>query len=368
MIRFRVPIDGVDCVAFAYSPLLEAVLSLHVLVEPKHHPLQHPWVRAMRRLPPALRREIAGFGFAFRGPIADFATPPENGGFGDFAEELEVVETLAPADVALDFLRPLYDHGGDRDPAVLDDPAVRTHALAAAGRIRADPDLVALVFDDPAALAARFTTLLRTYWEEAFAAEWERLEPKLAETIAHAGRRIAADGLYGLLGGLSPRLVVDPAGGEIRRDLPHEHTVEATPERRLMLVPSVYVWPDVRTNCDEPWPLSVVYPAPFVAADARPPLPDTELVRVLRSLGDGTRLRALRLISERPRSTQELAPLVGLSEAGLSKQLRALADAGVVTTRREGYYVLYALANERLDALVPALQSFLGRDVPRDQA
>src|SRR6185436_19523627 len=120
---------------------------------------------------------------------------------------------------------------------------------------------------------------------------------------------------------------------EFTRLVPHEHRVEVTPSKPLLLVPSAYVWPHVLVNCDEPWPRSVIYPAPFAAAGARAALPSVELVRVLRALGDDTRLRALRLIADRPRSTQELAPLVGISEAGLSKHLRTLAGAGLVRTR-----------------------------------
>jgi DNA-binding transcriptional ArsR family regulator len=124
-------------------------------------------------------------------------------------------------------------------------------------------------------------------------------------------------------------------------------------------VPSAYVWPHIHVNCDAPWPLSVVYAAPFVTAQARPPLPSGELVGVLRALGDRTRLRALKLIGERPRSTQELAPLVGISEAGLSKHLRQLAAAGLVETTREGYYVLYSLVPERIDALSDGVRRFM---------
>jgi hypothetical protein len=69
-------------------------------------------------------------------------------------------------------------------------------------------------------------------------------------------------------------------------------------------------------NCDPPWPLAVVYPAGFVAAEARPRIPPADLVAVLRAAGDDTRLRAPKLIHERPRSTQELARLVGITEAG----------------------------------------------------
>ena len=47
----------------------------------------------------------------------------------------------------------------------------------------------------------------------------------------------------------------------------------------------------------------------------------------------------------------ELAPLVGLSEAGTSKHLRLLAEAGLVARRREGYYVVYSLVDDRLELL-----------------
>ena len=53
-LRFEFGDEPEASLAFAYSPLLEAVLSLHVLTVPKHHALQHQWVRAMRTLPPAL--------------------------------------------------------------------------------------------------------------------------------------------------------------------------------------------------------------------------------------------------------------------------------------------------------------------------
>jgi hypothetical protein len=82
-IVFRVPASGAERVGFSYSPSLEAVLSLHVLVEPKHHPVQHGWgagdarslagaqagdrrvrVRVSRLLPAAALLAISGFASA----------------------------------------------------------------------------------------------------------------------------------------------------------------------------------------------------------------------------------------------------------------------------------------------------------------
>ena len=61
-IRILVEPDPHPFVRFAVSPLMEAALSLNAYLFPRERPLQHPWLRAMRRLSPALRREIRAFG------------------------------------------------------------------------------------------------------------------------------------------------------------------------------------------------------------------------------------------------------------------------------------------------------------------
>jgi len=367
-IVFRVPDSAAERVAFSYSPSLEAVLSLHVLVEPKHHPVQHGWVRAMRRLSPALKREIDVFAFAVRAYFPELFFPSADGELLSFEAELQRLRTVDPALVRLEFAIPLIGTpaGGTetREPATLEEPAVRAtlheRAKAAADRAVADA-----LLDDPAVLLERFLALLERYWEEAFAAEWERVEPDLAASVGEAGRQIAEHGLFALLGGLWPEVRCDAQDGRFWLERPHEHEIEIGPDDHLVLAPSAYVWPHVRVNCDGPWPLGLVFPASSIVHEARPRIPPAQLVGVLRALADDTRLRMLRLIAERPRSTQELAPLVGVSEAGLSKQLRVLAEVGLLERRREGYYVLYRLVPEQLAAVAPSLGAFLdGADSP----
>jgi len=362
-IRFELPAHEDGVVAFGYSPLLESVLSLHVLVEPKHHALQHGWVRAMRALPASLRREIATLSFLYRWTLPDCLLPPADSGYDGFDAEIHRVRRLRTEVVAFDLLRRLYDHGGAR-PArrrILASPEVRTIALKQAGTLGPQARrAAALLFDDPARLVDRFTSLLEGYWEEAFAEEWDRIEPKLAESVELAGRQIAGDGMYAFVLSLAPQLRVDPGGRSFGLDVPHDHRVLIGPENRLLLVPSVYAWPHVRINCDAPWPLSVVYRAPFLVKGlgrATPP----QLVQLLKALADPTRLRILELLAKQPRSTQELAPLVGLTDAGASKQLRLLAAAGLLKTKREGYYVVYSLEPEKLATLSDELRSLVGR-------
>jgi Family of unknown function (DUF5937) len=87
-IRFHIPAFAVERLSFAYSPLVEAVLSLHVLVEPKHHPLQHEFVRRMRSLPAPLRRRIGELAFVYRRTMPDFFAPSPDEGYGSFHDEL----------------------------------------------------------------------------------------------------------------------------------------------------------------------------------------------------------------------------------------------------------------------------------------
>ena len=80
----------------------------------------------------------------------------------------------------------------------------------------------------------------------------------------------------------------------------------------------------------------------------------------MRAAADPTRLQILRLAAERPRTTEELVPLVGLSKSGLSKHLRVLTDAGLLSARRDGWYVLYRLEREQLEGLTAELLDWIG--------
>jgi hypothetical protein len=190
LIRFRLPPDGEDCLAFAYSPLLEAALSLHVLVEPKHHPLQHEWVRRMRTLPAELRRELRRLRFLYDRAVPEFLVQAPAGAYSSFEDELDALAALDEKTVALGFLRLFWDHGGERDVERLRDRAVRAEALDTARRRGVEPELAQTIFDDPASLLASFRSLLAAYWEAAFEREWERLEPLLGRTVSDAGARI----------------------------------------------------------------------------------------------------------------------------------------------------------------------------------
>jgi DNA-binding transcriptional ArsR family regulator len=305
----------------------------------------------MRALDPALRREIDALGFAYRHQIPDLFIPSPDDAPESFEQELARFRARSPELLLAALGRPLHDHGG-AGAAAFHDPGVRESMLARAAE-------AALLLDHPVEFADRLAAMLERYWHESFSAEWARIEPLLARSIVEAGRLLATVGIWPVLGRLPAHCRLDPERRQLQIDLPHEHTVEVSADNPLVLSPSVFVWPHLRVNCDPPWPLSLVYAAPALVREAEPRIPPAELLRILRALADDTRLRVLRMIAERPRTTQELEPLVGLSRAGLSKSLQRLAEAGLVVPRRDGYYVVYSLVPERLDALSAALGLFL---------
>jgi DNA-binding transcriptional ArsR family regulator len=65
-------------------------------------------------------------------------------------------------------------------------------------------------------------------------------------------------------------------------------------------------------------------------------------------LAEPTRRRMLDLLLERPRSVGELVTQLGSSQPGVSKHLRTLREAGLVTVHRDAQRRLYELRPEPL--------------------
>jgi DNA-binding transcriptional ArsR family regulator len=218
--------------------------------------------------------------------------------------------------------------------------------------------MAALLLDDPRALLERFLNTLERYGREAFEEEWARLEPELAAGVSEAGHQIEQRGLYGMFRGLWPKVRSDPRAERLWPERPHDHEVAVGPDDTLLLAPAPMGGRTYASTATARGPSGSSSPSPRSSGrPARGFLPRNSSAH--SALADDTRLRALRLLAERPRSTQELAPLVGISEAALSKHLRVLADVGLLERRREGHDVLYRLARGQVAGLTPSLESFL---------
>lgn len=77
---------------------------------------------------------------------------------------------------------------------------------------------------------------------------------------------------------------------------------------------------------------------------------------VAKALGSGRRAEIVDLLAQGERSVEEVAAELDQSVANTSHHLRALARAGLVTTRRDGTRIHYRLASERVGELWAAMR------------
>ncbi len=77
---------------------------------------------------------------------------------------------------------------------------------------------------------------------------------------------------------------------------------------------------------------------------------------VAKALANGRRAEIIDVLAQGERSVEQIAVEIDQSVANTSHHLRAMARAGLVTTRRDGTRIFYALASERVGELWAALR------------
>lgn len=78
-----------------------------------------------------------------------------------------------------------------------------------------------------------------------------------------------------------------------------------------------------------------------------------------KTLGHPARIRILELLAEREQAVSELLPEVGIEAAHLSQQLAVLRRMNLVTSRREGSVVLYAMVSPQVGELLRVARTIL---------
>jgi ArsR family transcriptional regulator len=88
-----------------------------------------------------------------------------------------------------------------------------------------------------------------------------------------------------------------------------------------------------------------------------------QFATVAKTLGHAHRLELIEQLAQGERNVEILAVRTGLSIANASQHLQHLRRAGLVTTRRDGKFVLYRLADEGVIDLLTALRRIAERNV-----
>ncbi|ATL30552.1 ArsR/SmtB family transcription factor [Streptomyces formicae] len=297
---------------FAVSPLWETQEAVRTLKRRDRHGYHPHWLRRIR----AASRELDLSGLWLlmpqRGHSPDFLGPPPIGPAARFEEEIAGVRASDPGAAREDLARALACTPGAAESA-------RGRALLA----------------DPAGAVRELADALEAAWHALIEPDWPRLRALLEADVAFHSRRLAEVGLGGLLPELDRRLSWD--AGTLTVEW-HEEHVRHLAGQGLVLIPSVFSWPDVISGFDPPWQPTLAYPVRGIAGLWAEPSERTPaaLVRLL-GRGRATVLAAL----DAPATTSTLAHRLGLAPSTVSAHLGALRGAGLLVSRRYGHQVLY---------------------------
>ncbi|MFC9593343.1 DUF5937 family protein [Streptomyces sp. NPDC056944] len=301
-------------IRFAISPLWETHSAVRVLARPSKQGYHLPWMRRIADAARAVDLAPLQLLMPLRGHSPDFLYPPPLGPAASFEEEIGAVRETDPALALTDFERALAETPGAADTAE--------------GR---------RMLADPAGAVERLAELLRAAWEALIAPDWPRLRALLEADVAYHSRRLAEGGLERLLDELHPAFAWDAGTSTLTVAYPGEH-IRPLEGQGLVLMPSVFTWPDVVSGFDPPWQPTVVYPARGIGglwSEAGDRTPEA-LARLLGPVRAGV----LCALAE-PTGTTALAHLLGRAPSSVSSHLAVLRDAGLLTSRRYGHQVLY---------------------------
>ncbi|MDG4787838.1 ArsR family transcriptional regulator [Micromonospora sp. WMMD1102] len=159
-------------------------------------------------------------------------------------------------------------------------------------------------------------------------------------------RRLADSGPQRMFAELDP--TVSWSDGVLAVDRPDLDLHYQLGGRGLVLVPSLFAWPNVFVKASEPWAPVLRYSARGVGSMWHTDQPAPELALVL-----GRARASLLAELATPSTTTSLARRTGLASSGVSAHLSRLAAAGLVARQRAGRLVFY-VRTARADALFGA--------------
>jgi DNA-binding transcriptional ArsR family regulator len=305
MIRIHLTPEDLAETRFAFSPVWEAVQSVEALMHPGKYVFHLPWIDqargAARDLDLEPLRALLSYPHGYR---ADFVTPPPEGPYPDFEEELQRI-LATPSDIVRLEVGKTYPDGD----------------MPGAARV---------FVDDPEGSLRRLTETLRAYWDATLAEHWPRLRALLEGDVLYRAKRLALEGAEGLFGDIHPS--VTWADGVLTIDKRWEAEVEPG-GRGLLLIPVAFSCPKCSVISDPPWQPTLVYTPRAIAT-----LWDTDRTAadgVLDELVGETRAAILRAL-EIPMTTTEMASRLGVTPGAVSQQLSVLRRAGVVEAHRSG--------------------------------
>ncbi|MGW3763687.1 DUF5937 family protein [Streptomyces sp. NPDC005131] len=181
----------------------------------------------------------------------------------------------------------------------------------------------------------RIAVALDQAWHELLAPDWPQLRAICERDVVHRVGVIGQHGWEAAVQELHSCVGWRDGGIEVR-SVKASSTVKLGGEG-LLLIPSVFAWPNVSAHLQAPWPKTLIYPARSIAAlwEASRTAPDA-----LGALLGRSRARVL-IALHTPASTSQLARGLGMAIGAVDDHLAVLRNAGLLSRARSGRSVLY---------------------------
>ena len=297
------------------------------------------------------------FGFFFAGAVEVFPGVWSDAAMQSFHTELKALEANADAyrdAVARRLSGKQLLQGADlermRKPSWL-----RAAAAAHADRDPHSREMLEAFIASRAKSLDGFCRMLQRVHDELVEPTWGPIERVLRDDVTMRAKILREHGAAALLRTLSPEVRVQRARlGAILEFGPGDADLDAGGAFELALAPSFFTWPHTQAfvlKTARGLRCSLTYPLPPLPLRSRTLADRNSTAKALAAMGDPVRLHVLELLGSRELSTRELAGYLRMAEPVISRHLRILRAAHLVTSRRAGYFVLYSVRPGALAAL-----------------
>lgn len=301
---------------FVYSPFYEMICSLHVLCKPDHHLGRLKWAQdTQNKLPRALLDELLFFDQHFDSWL----------GIMDFSYVSDHINDLnVPVMIENIGLLPMKEF-----------TQIINNERETPSEIRINETL-----------RRRLIACLKAYFFNYFEAELRYMEPLLIRIHKKQAALCDELGVLKYIATLHNRIEVTEEALIFYKY--RTFTVPFTELKSVTINISSFVPPHLMLGISDPAHIHLTFHAQLQEI---PNFAPVDLVKTLKALGDGTRLKILRTIRQKPSSTQSLAVELDLTEACISKHLKLLSEAELLYRQRKGNYVYYLLNPMQLDRI-----------------
>lgn len=310
-VDFRLAPDDISAIRFGISPGHELSNAVRVLLRPADNPLQWGWLRGVQSRLPRESFELLALVIGADGYFPDFFTATPTWDMRP-ADEVARLREVSPELLRADLDKMVLRSTGSRQRAILN------------------------MIDDPLRARAMIADAYAGVWAAALEPVWVQLERLLRADIAVRARRIASEGLAGMVGSLhrSVSWSADAVRVELRK---HSEELDCRGSG-LVLVPSVMTSNGCAVLTEPPAQPTLFYPAQGVTENwARDPGSASAALGALI----GTARAQILLSSHDPRTTSQVAADAGIAISTASHHLSVLRESGLITSTRDGVRMLH---------------------------